>query len=208
MRPLALCRSRCCHSKHFCNSSKPGFQQLEAESIEQDGGLVYKSPRATLSKLRQDVPDIYPVIGEPKFFDAGLHKTHDVFKWNDYHYTEGMDYKPPPVLQHSEASLTDAVKRHECDLVSIQGYLVQSTRVFDTVAFEIVEMDFFFSNFIVLLAGIRLATINGGYEKAKNIQVVVLGYDLMDFLDDVVGNVVPGLCYSVVIEGIIGILYA
>ncbi|KAG0314263.1 hypothetical protein BGZ97_009457 [Linnemannia gamsii] len=127
---------------------KPGFRQLEAESIEQDGGLVYKNPRATLSKLRQDVPDFYPVIGEPKFFDAGLHKTHDVFKWNDYHYTE------------------------------------------------------------VLLAGIRLATINGGYEKAKNIQVVVLGYDLMDFLDDVVGNVVPGLCYSVVIEGIIGILYA
>jgi hypothetical protein len=31
------------------------------------------------------------------------------------------------------------------------------------------------------------------------IQVVVLGYDVMDFLDDVVGNVDPGLYYSVVI---------
>jgi hypothetical protein len=41
--------------------------------------------------------------------------------------------------------------------------------------------------------------------KRLRIQVVVLGYDVVDFLDDVVGNVVPGLCYSVVIEGIIGL---
>ncbi|KAF9084377.1 hypothetical protein BGX29_002588 [Mortierella sp. GBA35] len=115
------------------------IQQLEAESIEQDGRLVYKNPRATLIKLRQELLDVYPAIGEPKFFDSELPKNHDVFNWNDYHYTEGMDYKPPPVLQHSEVSLTDTAKRHERDLVSIQGYLAQSTRFFDTFAFEIVE---------------------------------------------------------------------
>jgi hypothetical protein len=42
------------------------------------------------------------------------------------------------------------------------------------------------------------------------IQEVALGYDVIDIIDDVVGNVVPGLClcYSVVTEGIFGFLYA
>jgi hypothetical protein len=115
------------------------IQQLEAESIEQDGKLVYRNPRATLIKLRQDILKVYPAIGEPKFFDSELPKNHNVFNWNDYHYTEGMDYKPPPVLQHSEVTLTDAAKRHERDLVSIQGFLAQSTRFFDTFAFEVLE---------------------------------------------------------------------
>ncbi|KAF9110404.1 hypothetical protein BGX30_007997 [Mortierella sp. GBA39] len=110
------------------------IQQLEAESIEQDG-------RLTLIKLRQDLVDVYPVIGEPKFFDSELPKKHNVFNWNDYNYTdtEGMDYKLPPVLQHSGITLTDTAKRHERDLVSIQGFLAQSTRFFDTFAFEVLE---------------------------------------------------------------------
>ncbi|KAG9060843.1 hypothetical protein KI688_007912 [Linnemannia hyalina] len=115
------------------------IQQLEAESIEQDGKLVYRNPRATLIKLRQDILKVYPAIGEPKFFDLELPKNHNVFNWNDYHYTEGMDYKPLPVLQHSEVTLTDAAKRHERDLVSIQVFLAQSTRFFDTFAFEVLE---------------------------------------------------------------------
>jgi hypothetical protein len=49
-------------------------QQLEAESIEQDGRLVYKNPRVTLIKLRQELLDVYPAMGEPKFFDLELPK--------------------------------------------------------------------------------------------------------------------------------------
>lgn len=115
------------------------IQQLEASTIEQDGKVVYKQPRATTLKLYQELLDVYPAIGEPKFFDSELPKNHDAFNWNDFHYTEGMDYKPPPVLQHSEVSLTDTAKRHERDLVSIQGYLAHSTRFYDTYAHEIVR---------------------------------------------------------------------
>ncbi|KAF8925875.1 hypothetical protein BGZ47_002997, partial [Haplosporangium gracile] len=112
------------------------IQQLESSTIEQDGKVVYKQPRATTLKLYQELIDVYPAIGEPKFFDS---EHHEVFNWNDFHYTKGMDYKPPPVLQHSEVSLTDTGKRHERDLVSIQGYLAHATRFYDAFAHEIVN---------------------------------------------------------------------
>ncbi|KAG9062143.1 hypothetical protein KI688_006475 [Linnemannia hyalina] len=72
-----------------------------------DGRLVCRNPRVTLIKLRQDLLDAYYAIGEPKFFDSELPKNHNVFNWNDYHYTE--------------------------------GFLAQSTRFFDTFAFEVLE---------------------------------------------------------------------
>ncbi|KAF9539692.1 hypothetical protein EC957_005109 [Mortierella hygrophila] len=101
------------------------IQQLEASAGEQDRKVVYK-PRETTLKLYQEL------LNEPKFFDSELPKDHDAFDWNNYHYTEGMNYKPPPVLQHSEVSLTDTAKRHGRDLVSIQGYLAHTTRFYDT----------------------------------------------------------------------------
>jgi len=107
--------------------------------LEQNGKVVYRNARATTLKLYQELLDVYPAIGEPKFFDSELPKDHEVFIWNDYHYTEGMDYKPPPVLQHSEVSLSETGKRHERDLVSIQGYLAHATRFYDTFAHEIVR---------------------------------------------------------------------
>lgn len=124
--------------QHLLQQQQARIQQLEAESIDQDG-LEYKNPRATVIKLRQRLLDVYPAIGEPKFFDSELPKNHNVFNWSDFHYTEGMDYKPPPVLQHSEVSLADAAKKHERDLVSIQGSLAHSTRFLDTLAFELVD---------------------------------------------------------------------
>ncbi|KAG9070401.1 hypothetical protein KI688_009738 [Linnemannia hyalina] len=114
------------------------IQQLEAESVEQDGKVVCK-PRATTLKLYEELLNIYPAIGEPKFFDSELPKNHEVFDWNDYHYTEGMEYKPPPFFQHSEVSLTDAAKRHKRDLATIQGYLAHTTRFYDTLAHEIIK---------------------------------------------------------------------
>jgi hypothetical protein len=115
------------------------IQQLESSNFEQDGKVVYKNSRATTLKLYQELIDAYPAIAESKFFDSELPKNHEVFNWNDFHYTEGMEYKPPPVLQHSEVSLTDPAKRHERDLVSIQGYLAHTTRFYDTCAHEIVD---------------------------------------------------------------------
>ena len=135
---LRLMQEQMQQQQHLLQQQQARIQQLEAESIEPNG-LAYKNPRATVIKLRQKLLDVYPAIGEPKFFDAELPKNHDVFNWSDFHYTEGMEYKPPPVLQHSEVVLADAAKKHERDLVSIQGNMAHSTRFLDTLAFELVE---------------------------------------------------------------------
>jgi hypothetical protein len=95
--------------------------------------------RVTAKKKNQSGKGRYPAITEPKFYDAELPKDHKAFNWNDFHFTEGMEYKPPPVLEHNEVPLPDASKRHERDLISIQGYWAQTTRFYDTCAHEIVD---------------------------------------------------------------------
>ncbi|KAF9274118.1 hypothetical protein BGZ88_003256 [Linnemannia elongata] len=115
------------------------IQQLESSNLEQGGKVVYKNTGATILELYQELLDVYPAIGEPNFFDSELPKNHEVFAWNDFHYTEGMDYKPPSVLQHSEVTLSDTGKRHERDLIAIQGYLAHTTRFCDTFAHEVIK---------------------------------------------------------------------
>ncbi|GJJ71482.1 hypothetical protein EMPS_03832 [Entomortierella parvispora] len=65
------------------------------------------------------------------------------FDWNDYHYTDGMVYKAPPVLEHQGVTLPELARKHEQDLAKIQGHMANSTRLFDTLVDEILtyEMD-------------------------------------------------------------------
>ena len=115
------------------------IQELETANSEQTGKVVFKNPRATTLKLYDDLLERYPAISEPNFFKAKLPKDHDAFDWNDFHYTEGMEYKAPSVLEHSEVSLAPAAKLHDADLSAIQGYIAMSTRFFDTFAHEIIN---------------------------------------------------------------------
>jgi len=115
------------------------IQQLEAATSEQDGRVVFKTSRATTLKLYDELLEVYPAISEPNFYDAELPKDHEVFDWNDFHYTDGMEYKAPPVLEHTEVSLSGPAKRHEAELAAIQGYMANSTRFYDTCAHEIVN---------------------------------------------------------------------
>ncbi|KAF9117552.1 hypothetical protein BGW39_002062 [Mortierella sp. 14UC] len=55
------------------------IQQQEASSGEQDCKVVRKNSQATTLKLYQELPDVYPAIGEPKFFDSELLKKHGIF---------------------------------------------------------------------------------------------------------------------------------
>lgn len=125
--------------QHILQQQQARIQQLEASIGEQDGEAVNKNAKVTTTKISQELLDVYPAIGETNFFNSELPKNHKVFNWSNYHYTEGMVYKPPPVLQHSEVTLTGAVKRHERDLITIQQYLAHSTRLLDTFAHEIVK---------------------------------------------------------------------
>ena len=75
---LRLMQEQMQQQQHLLQQQQARIQQLEAESIEPNG-LAYKNPRATVIKLRQKLLDVYPAIGEPKFFDAELPKNHDVF---------------------------------------------------------------------------------------------------------------------------------
>ncbi|KAG0253503.1 hypothetical protein BGZ95_006301, partial [Linnemannia exigua] len=115
------------------------IHQLEAATIEQDGKVVLKASRTTTLKLYDELLEGYPAISEPNFFDAELPEDHDAFDWNDFHYTDGMEYKAPPVLEHAEIPLSGPAKRHEADLATVQGYMANTTRFFDTFAHEIID---------------------------------------------------------------------
>ncbi|KAG0273297.1 hypothetical protein BGZ95_010879, partial [Linnemannia exigua] len=76
--------------QHLLQQQQTRIQQLEASNSEQDGKVVYKNPRATTLKLYPELLEAYPAIGETKFFNSELPKDHEVFNWNDFHYTDGM----------------------------------------------------------------------------------------------------------------------
>lgn len=116
------------------------IQRLEASNSEQDGKVVFKNQRATTLKLYDELLQKYPAIGQDKFFNSKLPKDHDAFNWDDFHYTEGMQYKPSAVVAHPKRiPLSDQAKRHEADLQTIQGYLAHNTRFYDTFAHEIIS---------------------------------------------------------------------
>ncbi|KAG0254228.1 hypothetical protein DFQ27_006982 [Actinomortierella ambigua] len=122
--------------------------QLRVEKLERsskqrgDGRVVYKRTEPGTLMLYDELVAAYPAIATPDFYNAELPKNHNVFKWSDYHYTEGFDYKPPPVLEHPElVSLSPHARRHDRDLQIVQGYFAHMTRLFDTFAHEILQAE-------------------------------------------------------------------
>ncbi|KAF9963596.1 hypothetical protein BGZ73_002234, partial [Actinomortierella ambigua] len=52
-----------------------------------------------------------------------------------------MVYKaPPPVLEHAEVNLSGPAKQHDHDLAIIQGYLANTTRFYDSLAHDVLEL--------------------------------------------------------------------
>jgi hypothetical protein len=92
--------------------------------------------------LYPELVENYPAITQQKFYDTVLKPEEHPIIWEDFYHTEGMAYTPPPSLQHtSDLKLPDLSKKHESDLIKIQGYMASSTRLLDTFADEIVDSD-------------------------------------------------------------------
>ncbi|KAG0277704.1 hypothetical protein BGZ96_002754 [Linnemannia gamsii] len=95
--------------------------------------------QATTLRPDQDLVCLYPAILEQNFYTAELADDHQIFSLSDYHYTEGMVYKAPPVLDHAEVTLSQAAKKHDADLASVQTRMAHHTRFYDTFASDILE---------------------------------------------------------------------
>ncbi|GJJ67748.1 hypothetical protein EMPS_09901 [Entomortierella parvispora] len=122
------------------------LKELQDQATESDirpGQVVYKSDRATTLLQYPELQNQYPAITQKHFFNTVLPAGHNLFDWNDYHYTDGMVYKAPPVLEHQGVTLPELARKHEQDLAKIQGHMANSTRLFDTLVDEILtyEMD-------------------------------------------------------------------
>ncbi|KAG0224697.1 hypothetical protein BGW41_004971 [Actinomortierella wolfii] len=116
------------------------IQRLESELGDNEGRVVFKNSRATMLRLYDELLEHYPAIGHQDFFNSELPKDHDLFDWSDFHFTEGMEYKAPPVLEHSEVSLPKLAKQHDQDLATVQGFLANTTRMYDTLAHELITL--------------------------------------------------------------------
>lgn len=111
----------------------------ELEGAKHDQHVISKSPATTLVPY-PELLEAYPAIGITNLYQAKLPKDHEVFEWNDFHYTKDVDYKAPPVVEHSaEVVLSAPAKKHDNDLSSIQSTMAGSTRFLDTFAHEIVS---------------------------------------------------------------------
>ncbi|KAF9294897.1 hypothetical protein BGZ88_003167 [Linnemannia elongata] len=76
---------------------------------------------------------------EQNFYTAALADDHKHFVLSNYHYTEGMVYKAPPVLDYAEFSLDNAAKKHDADLAAVQTRMAHHTRFYDSFACGILE---------------------------------------------------------------------
>jgi hypothetical protein len=114
----------------------------EASSAEGDlrpGKVVYKNDRPTSLLQYSALQEQYPAITQTNFFNTVLPKGHGHFDWSDFHFTEGMEYKPPPVMEHQFIVLPEAPRKHELDLAKVQEFIANATRMYDTFADEIVD---------------------------------------------------------------------
>ncbi|KFH71183.1 hypothetical protein MVEG_04029 [Podila verticillata NRRL 6337] len=110
-----------------------------AESDLHPGKVVYKSEQATTLLWYPALQEQYPAITQTNFFNTVLPTGHGHFDWSDFHYTDGMDYKPPPIMEHQGLVLPEAARKHELDLVKAQGFIANATQLYDTFADDIVD---------------------------------------------------------------------
>ncbi|KAG0343001.1 hypothetical protein BG005_002571, partial [Podila minutissima] len=103
--------------------------------------VVYKSERATTLLQYLALQEQYPVVTQTNFFNTVLPAGHGHFDWSDFHYTDGMVYKPPPVMEHQVLVLPESARKHELDLVKAQGFIANATQMYDTFADDIIDLD-------------------------------------------------------------------
>ncbi|KAF9370597.1 hypothetical protein CPC16_003589 [Podila verticillata] len=114
----------------------------EASTTEGDlhpGKVVYKNDQPTSLLQYPALQEQYPAIMQTNFFNTVLPKGHDHFDWSNFHFTEGMEYKPPLVMEHQVIVLPDAPHKHELDLARIQECIANATQMYDTFADEIMD---------------------------------------------------------------------
>ncbi|KAF9276650.1 hypothetical protein BGZ74_003569 [Mortierella antarctica] len=120
------------------------IEELRIASADSDlrpGKVVYKSERATTLLRYPALQEQYPAVTQTNFFNTVLPAGHGHFDWSDFHYTDGMVYKPPPVMEHQVLVLPESARKHEIDLVKAQGFIANATRMYDTFADDIVDSD-------------------------------------------------------------------
>ncbi|KAG0075993.1 hypothetical protein BGZ93_004050, partial [Podila epicladia] len=120
------------------------IEELRIASADGDlrpGKVVYKSERATTLLQYPALQEQYPAITQTNFFNTVLPTGHGHFDWSDFHYTDGMVYKPPPVMEHQVLVLPELARKHDLDLVKAQGFIANATRMYDTFADDIVDSD-------------------------------------------------------------------
>ncbi|GJJ71757.1 hypothetical protein EMPS_04114 [Entomortierella parvispora] len=67
------------------------LKELQDQATESDirpGQVVYKSDRATTLLQYPELQNQYPAITQKHFFNTVLPAGHNLFDWNDYHYTD------------------------------------------------------------------------------------------------------------------------
>ncbi|KAF9923740.1 Type I transmembrane sorting receptor [Linnemannia zychae] len=116
------------------------IQKLEDASIEQEGKVVYKNARATTLKPYHVWSTTFHQLWIETIL-CQIFPNHDIFDWSDFHYTENMEYKAPTVMEHSEVFLPDALRKVDNFLATVQGHMANSTRLIDTGAHELIDMD-------------------------------------------------------------------
>ncbi|KAG0239085.1 hypothetical protein BGW41_007928 [Actinomortierella wolfii] len=115
------------------------IQQLEHRVRNREGPVIPENSRAATLNIYESLVKNYPAIKETNFFDAELPKDHQIFNWHDFYYTEGMTYEAPPVPEQAKVRLTGYSKQHEQDLATLQGFIANTTRFYDTLAHELTE---------------------------------------------------------------------
>ncbi|KAG0236886.1 hypothetical protein BGW42_002384 [Actinomortierella wolfii] len=121
------------------NQYQDRIQQLEYKVRNREGPVIPENSRAATLNIYEALAKNYPAIKETNFFDAELPKDHQIFNWHDFYYTEGMIYEAPPVPEQAKVRLTGYSKQHEQDLATIQGFIANTTRFYDTLAHELTE---------------------------------------------------------------------
>ncbi|KAG0374083.1 hypothetical protein BGX24_010847 [Mortierella sp. AD032] len=116
--------------EHIERADKHSLKSAPAQDDAPSGTRTrfIRTTQATTIRPGTDLVQHYPAILERNFYTAELADNHQFYNLSDYHYTEGMIYKAPPVIDHAEVSLSPAAKKHDADLAAIQTRMAQHTR--------------------------------------------------------------------------------
>ncbi|KAG0259655.1 hypothetical protein BGZ95_004616, partial [Linnemannia exigua] len=117
------------HIEHIKHNDKHSLKSAPPQDGASPGTRtrIIGTIQATTIRPGTDLVQHYPAILEQNFYTSELADNHKFYNLSDYHYTKGMVYKAPPVLDHAEVSLSPAAKKHDADIASIQTGMAHHT---------------------------------------------------------------------------------